>query len=414
MRKLFLLPATLILTGISLVCEAQYTGGNDDGFSSGTLSGSVCTTPVNANIYFGGSSASSSSAALSTSVCAAPVNANIYFGGVQDGSSSATLAATVCPVPVNANIYFGGVEDGASSATLAATVCPIPVNANIYFGGVEDGSSSGKLAATICPIPVNANIYFGGVEDGASTGILAVTACPVPVNGNIFFGGVQDGFSAGMLTVAACPVPTNVNIYFGGSQDGFSSVYLKTLLATCLLPIELPSFTGDCSGGTRVLNWSTATESNNAYFTIEYSTDGVSWQAAGTVAGAGNSSTMRNYSFTDGALRPGTVYYRLRQTDLDGKSSYSSIISVGNCIVPGTDKLNIYPNPSPGQLILSFDGDKSKVQSIEVYDVLGERIYYSGGWQSSLDLSDKPSGTYFVHFITDGRTVIKEVVIKKD
>ena len=387
MRKCFLLPAMLILTGISFVCKAQYTGGSDDGYSSKLLSGSACAALVNANIYFGGISTNSSFAALASSACAAPVNANIYFGGIQDGSSSGSLAATVCPVPVNANIYFGGVEDGSSAGTLAVSVCPVPVNANIYFGGVEDGAASGALAVTVCPVPVNANIYFGGI---------------------------QDGFSAGVLAVSACPVPTNANIYFGGSQDGFSSVYLKTLLAACLLPIELPSFTGDCSGGVRMLRWSTATENNNAYFTIEYSADGVSWHAAGTVPGAGNSSTMRNYSFTDGASRPGTVYYRLQQTDLDGKSSYSSVISVGNCMAPGADKLNIYPNPSPGQLILSFDGDRSKVQSIEVYDVLGERIYYSGGWQSSLDLSDKPSGTYFVHFITDGRTVIKEIVIKKD
>jgi hypothetical protein len=386
MRKLFLFLSFCALTGISLVCKGQYTGGNDDGFSSGALIASACATAANANIYFGGSSTLSSSNALSASVCALPTNANIYFGGVQDGSASSALPASVCPLPLNSNIYFGGVQDGFSSGTLTASVCPLPLNTNIYFGGVQDGSALGLLAVSVCPLPLNSNIYFGGV---------------------------QDGFASGNLTVLACPVPINANIYFGGAQDGFSSVYLKTLLAACLLTIDMSSFTGNCSGGAPVLDWSTTTENNNAWFTIEYSPDGVMWQEIGTVPGAGNSSTLLYYSFTDGVYRAGTAYYRLQQTDLDGKFTLSRVISVGSCTVSGTDKLNIYPNPSPGQLILSFDGDKTKVQTIEVYDVLGERIYYHAGWQSGIDLSDKPSGTYFVHFITDTHTVIKEIALTK-
>jgi hypothetical protein len=387
MRKLFLCLSFCVLTGISFVCKGQYTGGNDDGFSSSALTASVCATAANANIYFGGVSNLSSSNVFSTSVCSVPLNANIYFGGVQDGSSSGSLAASVCSVPLNANIYFGGVQDGASSASLAVSVCPVPLNANIYFGGVEDGSSSASLTVSVCPVPLNANIYFGGVNDG---------------------------FSNGSLVVAACPFPANANIYFGGAQDGFSFVYLKTLLAACLLPIELSSFSGHCSGAASELDWSTATESNNSYFTIEYSSDGFNWQTVGTEPAAGNSSTARYYSFTDRTYRTGTAYYRLQQTDLDGKFTFSPVISLGSCSVAGSDKLNIYPNPSPGQLILSFDGDKAKVLSISVYDVLGERIYYNTGWQPGIDLSDRPSGTYFVHFTTDTRTVIKGIVLKKD
>jgi hypothetical protein len=386
MRKLFLFLSFCVLTGISFVCHGQYAGGSQDGFSAIAYSPSSCSVLSNSNIYFGGVSYNSSDAALSVGVCAAPTNANIYFGGVQDGFSSGTLTVSVCPAPLNANIYFGGVQDGFSSGTLAASVCPVPLNSNIYFGGVEDGFSTAALTASVCPVPLNSNIYFGGV---------------------------QDGFSDGALTVSVCPVVLNANIYFGGVQDGFSSVYLKTLLATCLLRIELASFTGSCVGGVRVLNWSTATESNNAYFTIEYSDDGQSWQSAGTVAGAGNSSTTIDYSFTDAASHPGLTYYRLQQTDLDGKFTFSSIISVGSCTATGTDKLNIFPNPSPGPFSLTFDGDKTKIQAIEIYNVLGERIYYSGAWQSNIDLSDKPSATYFVHFITDTRTDIKEIVIKK-
>lgn len=387
MRKLFLFFSFFFLAGISFVCQGQYTGGSEDGFSYAANISSSCAVAVNANIYFGGVSNLSSSAGLTTSVCAAPVNANIYFGGVQDGFSSGALTASVCPIPINANIYFGGVQDGASSGILAVSVCPTPLNANIYFGGVEDGSSQGNLAVSVCPIPLNSNIYFGGL---------------------------QDGFSSGALTPSVCPVAVNSNIYFGGAQDGFSSVYLKTLLAACLLPIELSSFTGSCAGESRVLKWSTATENNNAFFTIEYSPDGTDWQAVGTVPGAGNSSTTIDYSFTDGVSRAGTAYYQLRQTDLDGRFTYSGVISVGSCTGSGgAGKLNVYPNPSPGLLYLSFDGDRTKIQSIEIFNVLGERVYYSAGWQSVIDLTEKGAGTYFVQVTTDTRTEIREVVLKR-
>lgn len=392
MRKLFLFLLFFILAGISFVCQGQYTGGAEDGFSYAVNINSSCTVAVNANIYFGGVSTLSSSAALTASGCAVPVNANIYFGGVQDGFSSGILTASVCPIPVNANIYFGGVEDGSSSGVLAVSVCPTPLNSNIYFGGVEDGSSQGNLAVSVCPIPVNSNIYFGGI---------------------------QDGFSSGALIPSVCPIPVNANIYFGGVQDGFSSVYLKTLLPACLLPIELSSFSGSCVGGSSVLKWSTAIENNNAFFTIEYSPDGANWQAIGTVAGAGNSSVTIDYSFTDGVSRAGTAYYQLRQTDLDGRFTYSGVISVGSCAgnggagSGGGGKLNVYPNPSPGLLNLSFDGDKTKIQSIEIFNVLGERVYYSAVWQSGIDLTEKGAGTYFVQVTTDTKTEVREVVLKR-
>ena len=309
--------------------------------------------------------------------------------------------------------YTGGNEDGSSYAMSTGSVCTPLVNANIYFGGVQDGSSSGALTASGCPVPVNANIYFGGIEDGSSSGSLAVSVCPVPVNANIYFGGVQDGFSLGALTASVCPVAVNANIYFGGSQDGYSAVYLPTLLASCLLPIELSSFTGICVNGRSSLSWSTATENNNAYFTIEYSPDGAGWQIAGTAPGAGNSSIPLSYSFTDQASRTGTAYYRLKQTDRDGKFTYSTIMSIGSCQGAGTDKLSIYPNPTAGPILLSYDGDKTKIQSIEIYNVLGERVYHSGVWQSGIDLSDWPAGIYFVHVLSNTRTEIREIVLKR-
>ena len=96
------------------------------------------------------------------------------------------------------------------------------------------------------------------------------------------------------------------------------------------LPIELLSNTATCDGSNVVIEWSTASETNNNFFTIEKSTDGINFIAIGTVSGAGTSSSTLNYSFTDNNTLAGTIYYRLRQTNYDGNSETFNILTSEN------------------------------------------------------------------------------------
>jgi hypothetical protein len=389
MRKFFLgISLSAILIGISFVGRAQYAGGAADGGSEGVYTASVC---------------------------AAPVNSNVYFGGVSDGGNFAALTVSACPLAQNNNIFFGGIEDGHSSDSLRVSVCPLPQNNNIFFGGIEDGFSSDSLRVAFCPIPQNNNIFFGGIEDGFSSDSLRVSFCPIPQNANVFFGGIEDGFSSGALTASVCPPPANVNIYFGGLEDGFSSQLFKNIVDPCVLALQTIAFAGICVDQSKVLKWSTASEQNQDFFIVEYSADGGSWEPIGTVQGAGASSTVQNYTFTDAGQRSEPSYYRMIQSNPDGRSSYSAIIVMESCVpeAPDADKLVIYPNPSFGVFNLSFDGDRTKPISIEVYNVLEEMVYHTGSFRSALDLTDLASGVYFVHFISDGKTIIKKIVIRR-
>lgn len=83
-------------------------------------------------------------------------------------------------------------------------------------------------------------------------------------------------------------------------------------------PIQLVGFTVQCDNGTALIKWTTATETNNDYFTIERTTDGITYDSVGTVKGAGNSIFDINYQFTDKNPVNGTSYYRLTQTSFDG------------------------------------------------------------------------------------------------
>ena len=96
------------------------------------------------------------------------------------------------------------------------------------------------------------------------------------------------------------------------------------------LPIELVLFEGKKLGLNNELIWRTQTEINNDYFTIEKTTDGVTFETVGTASGAGNSNTVLNYNLIDQNVQKVINYYRLVQTDTDGKNTVSNLISIDN------------------------------------------------------------------------------------
>ncbi|MES2567304.1 MAG: lamin tail domain-containing protein [Bacteroidota bacterium] len=115
-----------------------------------------------------------------------------------------------------------------------------------------------------------------------------------------------------------------------------------------VLPIELLYFNANYNGKYVDLNWATATEINNDYFTIERSGDGLNFESLLKVKGAGNSTNQINYSVTDEEPINGISYYRLKQTDFDDNFSYSNIVSVTSKI---EEEYKIYPNPNESGLL---------------------------------------------------------------
>ncbi len=101
-----------------------------------------------------------------------------------------------------------------------------------------------------------------------------------------------------------------------------------------ILPANFSSFTGRCENDQIVLHWSTANEMNNNYFTIEKNTADNSWLSVGTVQSKGNASTRQDYSFSPDENADGMSYFRLRQTDIDGRFTYSETIAVNACGSP--------------------------------------------------------------------------------
>lgn len=141
-----------------------------------------------------------------------------------------------------------------------------------------------------------------------------------------------------------------------------------------ILPVVLIKFTAKIYDGIVYLNWATASEINNDFFTIQRTQDQIAVEDILKVKGSGNSSVLHRYSAIDYKPLEGTSFYRIKQTDFDGKTKYSNYISINS---KNTGKIVIYPNPFSVSTTISIP-DISQLNNCElrVFNVLGEQIIY--------------------------------------
>jgi hypothetical protein len=176
-----------------------------------------------------------------------------------------------------------------------------------------------------------------------------------------------------------------------------------------VLPIELISFDSKCDKGIVNLSWETATETNNDHFTIERSSDGINYEIAGKVAGAGNSNRALHYSFVDAKPLKGTSYYSLKQTDINGQEKNLKLVAV-NC--EGAAELGIQPNPSAGTFIV--EGAKQN-SDIIITDLLGKIVFQTKiiEEKTEVDLSNHLNGIYFIQIISENEITSKKIIVNK-
>jgi cytochrome c peroxidase len=207
-----------------------------------------------------------------------------------------------------------------------------------------------------------------------------------------------------------------VRLNFTTSEKAALVAFLKTLtdnsIATepkwsdpfsAALPVELIAFSGKVEGEGILLEWQTLSETNNQSFTVEKSEDGENWRTLTSVEGAGNSLKLQDYSFLYREPRSEIQYYRLLQTDYDGKYDYSNVISVN--WEQDKKPLMVYPNPFSDYLTLDWQG-KSPSESItvQVYNNLGHLVFSSikKPFETQvIDISTLAKGIYILRVIGD-------------
>lgn len=183
---------------------------------------------------------------------------------------------------------------------------------------------------------------------------------------------------------------------------------------TSPLPIELLSFSGKNTWKGNVLDWQTASEINNAYFTVERSVDGSNFEELANLDGAGNSTEKHSYSYLDRTAKTGLNYYRLRQTDFDGTFTNSNIIAIRS--VESKGLFTIFPNPNTGTFTLSFEGEDTGDYDLKVFNTLGAVVFSSpvnASSSTTFFVPELSAGVYTVH-LSDGKdSFIQRMLIQQ-
>jgi hypothetical protein len=177
---------------------------------------------------------------------------------------------------------------------------------------------------------------------------------------------------AGVDMFAAFKITPGPNDFAGSLLPASPKSIGAFELSATPLPVVLTSFTAQRAATGAQLRWTTASEVNNAYFAVEYSLDGRAFTQLTQVPGRGTSTVAHAYEYVDANLARypiGSVYYRLRQVDTDGHTTYSPVRTLRS---EATSQLQVYPSPATAASIVSVAGATGT--SVQLLDVQGRLL----------------------------------------
>lgn len=190
------------------------------------------------------------------------------------------------------------------------------------------------------------------------------------------------------------------------------------------LPVTLIDFEALHEGEHVKLTWTTASEWNNDYFTIEHSADGIQYRPIGKVEGNGTTKEKQSYQFFDTEFKNGVNYYRLTQTDFDGASETFNPVHVNIETGSEGEDISIYPNPVQGSQpvvtlkLENWTSDDPGDCQIAVVNSRGERVFYkqfpANNLRESISLNlgnGITAGMYIVKFQKGSKSIAKKIVV---
>jgi hypothetical protein len=242
-----------------------------------------------------------------------------------------------------------------------------------------------------------------------------------PETGNLYWGGYwTSGFfsSGGTFRQINTTNGTSTEILPLGQYENYISFSIN---GNCsVVPVELTSFSANVNDGIVDLNWSTATEINNLGFEIERKSENTGWTKIDFVAGAGSTTQMRNYSYTDYTVKSGTYSYRLKQVDFNGDFEYSATVNVDITPAMKYELSQNYPNPFNPSTKIRFSIPEASVVNLTVFNAIGEEVkalvnnyYDAGSHEVVFNASNLTSGIYFVKMESGSFVSTRKITLLK-
>jgi hypothetical protein len=205
------------------------------------------------------------------------------------------------------------------------------------------------------------------------------------VSGSLTVNALSIGASGNTLKVRVC-----------GDNNLTSEIFTLdnvTVTNASSLPVTWLNINGYSENNINKIYWKTASEINNDYFLVERSLDAVNFSTVGQVKGGGDTPEISNYEFIDESIKVGKVYYyRVKQTDFDGKFDYSPVVAVKN---EKSISYSAIPNPFNNFLTI-FTDSNSENEMVIISDINGRKIKEFTALNGDIDTSDLLPGVYFI------------------
>ncbi|MEP7373865.1 MAG: ELWxxDGT repeat protein [Chitinophagaceae bacterium] len=407
------------LSGLTVIDNLLYFAANDGGNgmelwkSDGTEAGTVLVKDIN-----NGTSGSNPAQLIN-------INGVLYFiadngtEGIELWKSDGTEAGTVLVKDIN-----GGVN-GSGPASLTNLNGIIYFSADDGLNGREVWKSNGTEAGTV----LIKNISTGG---GSDPGVLT------RIGNNILFAAndgvfgkeiwITNGTEAGTRMMqdvepgAGSSDPTELLEFNGkvlmAASNSFvgNELWIADVPADSPLPLTLLEFKGSIVNSDGQLQWKTDNEMNTSSFIIERSIDGRNYKSVGSVTSA-NTPGIHYYNFIDAdiaSLGIPDFYYRLKQTDIDGKYTYSNIVVLS--VTSGKNFVLLYPNPVKDKINMTVNVSQKEKLQWQLTDNMGRRVKAGsydlspGSIAVSIDIAGLSSGMYLIQLNSSSLQKVIKVI----
>ncbi|MGZ5283409.1 MAG: T9SS type A sorting domain-containing protein [Bacteroidia bacterium] len=295
------------------------------------------------------------------------------------------------------------------------------INTNTIWSAITTGSGIGGV-----PTKDDSVMVYG--TNGSTTPVLTVNMAGeveylqlgqanTPRTGQIT---LNNGIVLKVYTHLDAQIPNNSKMNYVSFSNAASDLIVagilgnhyqvlpstRTVTINAALPVELISFTATKQSNEMVmLNFATAWEINNAGFEVERSTNGISWNNIGFVAGNGNATEINNYAFPTSLanISAPVVYYRLKQVDFNGQFEYSATRTL-RLSATAAAATSVYPNPATSKISVSLEGIAAgEMAKISVMDMSGKilisanQVVEEGNFTMDMNIDNLTKGNYIVN-----------------
>lgn len=334
--------------------------------------------------------------------------------GTAGGSLGAGGITNSLTVEVDTYLNTEDRDDGMTGVLCSGG--PEPDHLDIWLNGVvnpEYGSScvtdgGERVVASAVRLMSGANIY--NIENGANHVLrIAWNAGTTTLTASVWDSGVTTmygtiSYSFNPITVFGTNTP-----YFGFTASTGGLNNLQTFcLPSILLPVEIVSFNALCESNRVKIEWTSISENQNAYYQLDRSFDGITYESFAVITGEMSSNQLKTYTVHDVDAIGKPVFYRLMQTDINGETRMVGDPLFVEC-EGNLETASLFPNPANELVQIQFNSSSLKEKKVNIYDISGKQLFTlvlpSETKATSIPLAELPQGVYFL-IIEENQTVI--------